>query len=818
MKKLLFVFFLFCSSLSFSQITGKVTDTNGETLPYVNIYIENSFKGTTSNQEGNYELEYEKKGETTLVFQFLGYKTLKKQISIEEFPYTLNVSLQEESTSLDEVVVNSNENPANRVIRKAIEFRKQNKLKIEKYTADFYSRGLWKIEDAPEKILGAEVGDLGGSLDSTRSGIVYLSETISEIKYRAPDDFYEKITASKVSGNDNGFSINSARDAYFSFYDNTIEINAKVVSPIADYAFNYYDYKLEGIFYDENGKLINKIKVIPKREKDRVFSGLIYIVEDDWEIFGVDLTTTGSAIQVAPIEKITFQQNFTYSTKDELWVKLSQKVDFSWKIFGIKGSGRFTAVYSDYDFNPDFTEDSFSQEILSFAENANKKDSLYWQNIRPIPLTSEEINDYVKKDSLQEIRFSKKYKDSVDQKRNRFGVDDILFGYHWADSYHGLSFDISAPVMGVQYNTVQGWNLTLDTYFRKEQEENEKYWELFSSMNYGLADDRYRMTGGFRKKFNNNSRPYFTIEGGIEAKQINDTEPIRPIVNSVATLFFDKNYLKLYDRTFVEASYSEELFNGFRLYTSASFERRNPLFNDAEIIEDEEEFTSNNPLEPRNFGSAPFQEHNIAKLSVTGRINFDQKYYNYPDGKYNVSNSDYPTLYASYEKGFASTIEEYNFDHFTLTAIQDLDLQNKGNFSYMLKGGAFFNAEEMAFVDYKHFNGNLTHIKLSDQIYQFNLLPYYSASTNEEYGELHVEHNFQGWILGKIPFVNKLNFNMVAGVNALWTTGNKPYSEYSVGMSNIGFGKFRFLRVDYVRAYQGTWQDDGVMFGISIGL
>ncbi|MFD2432397.1 DUF5686 and carboxypeptidase regulatory-like domain-containing protein [Mesonia maritima] len=408
MKKLLFVFFLFCSSLSFSQITGKVTDTNGETLPYVNIYIENSFKGTTSNQEGNYELEYQKKGETTLVFQFLGYKTLKKQISIEEFPYTLNVSLQEESTSLDEVVVNSNENPANRVIRKAIEFRKRNKLKIEKYTADFYSRGLWKIEDAPEKILGAEVGDLGGSLDSTRSGIVYLSETISEIKYRAPDDFYEKITASKVSGNDNGFSINSARDAYFSFYDNTIEINAKVVSPIADYAFNYYDYKLEGIFYDENGKLINKIKVIPKREKDRVFSGLIYIVEDDWEIFGVDLTTTGSAIQVAPIEKITFQQNFTYSTKDELWVKLSQKVDFSWKIFGIKGSGRFTAVYSDYDFNPDFTEDSFSQEILSFAENANKKDSLYWQNIRPIPLTSEEINDYVKKDSLQEIRSSKK--------------------------------------------------------------------------------------------------------------------------------------------------------------------------------------------------------------------------------------------------------------------------------------------------------------------------------------------------------------------------------------------------------------------------
>ena len=801
-----------------AQVVGEITDTKGEKLPYVNIYLENSFTGTTSNQEGNYELEISKSGDYTIVYQFLGYKTQKKQVNIQSFPYTINVSLAEESTSLEEVVINSDENPADRVIRKAIANRKKNLAKVEAYTADFYSRGIWKIENAPEKILGQEVGDLGGGLDSTRSGIVYLSETKSKIKFKAPDDFHEKIIASKVSGDDNGFSLNSAQDADFTFYNNTIELNAELVSPIADYAFNYYDYKLEGIFYDDLGNLVNKIKVIPKRPKDRVFSGIIYILEDSWEIYGIELTTTGESTQITPIETLVFKQNFTYSEKDELWVKLSQTVEFTWKIFGIGGNGRFSAVYSDYDFNPQFTREDFSNEILSFAENANEKDSMYWEKIRPIPLTTEEVDDYIRKDSIQERKNSRVYKDSVDQVRNKFKITDPLFGYSYRNSFKQYSWNISGPIEGIRYNTVQGWNTTVNANFTKWEEDYNKYWGLNASANYGLADDRLRVKGGFIKKFNNKSKPYFTLNGGIEAKQINDTEPISTLVSSVASILFDKNYLKIYDRTFVEARYSEEIFNGFRLYANASFERRSALFDDPEIIEDEDEFTANNPLAPNDFDSAPFEDHNIAKIGITGRINFDQKYYNYPDGKYNVTNSDYPTLYFSYEKGFAATVDDYNFDHFKVMANQRVSLQNKGDFEYSLKGGKFLNGENISLVDHQHFNGNLTHVKLDPSINQFNLLPYYGYSANDTYGELHAEHNFKGYLLGKIPLLRSLNFNTVIGVNSLWTTGNKPYSEYSVGISNIGFGKYRILRVDYVKAYQGGWQDSGVMFGLSIGM
>ena len=222
MKKTILVFLLFSTYFLQAQIIGKVTDTKGQPLPYVNIYLQDSYIGTTTNDDGNYSLNVAENTDYKIIFQFLGYKTLTKTISPNVFPFILNVSLEEETTSLDEVVVNTSEDPAYRIIRKTIAQRKENLEKLSEYSADFYSRGLWKVKNVPEKIMGQEVGDFDGMLDSTRTGIIYLSETISEIAYQKPDKFTEKIIASKVSGNDNGFSFNSAQSANLSFYENTI--------------------------------------------------------------------------------------------------------------------------------------------------------------------------------------------------------------------------------------------------------------------------------------------------------------------------------------------------------------------------------------------------------------------------------------------------------------------------------------------------------------------------------------------------------------------------------------------------------------------
>ena len=219
-KSLLLLFFSLFTFLLSAQIKGTITDTYKNPLPFVNVVIENTYKGTTTNDDGYFELNITKANTYTIVFTYLGFKTVKKKVAIEEFPFTIDVTLEVGSLTLGEVVVNAEENPANAIMRSAINKRKENLEKIKSYKADFYSRGLIRIKDAPEKILGQEVGDLGGGLDSTRSGIIYLSETISKIQFLRPDKLKEKITASKVSGDNSGFSFNNAIDVDFNFYNN----------------------------------------------------------------------------------------------------------------------------------------------------------------------------------------------------------------------------------------------------------------------------------------------------------------------------------------------------------------------------------------------------------------------------------------------------------------------------------------------------------------------------------------------------------------------------------------------------------------------
>ena len=72
-QKLLFCFFLLITCSANSQINGLVTSEKDEPLPYVNIYLKNNARGTTTNGDGIYQLDIPAPGTYTLVFQFLGY-------------------------------------------------------------------------------------------------------------------------------------------------------------------------------------------------------------------------------------------------------------------------------------------------------------------------------------------------------------------------------------------------------------------------------------------------------------------------------------------------------------------------------------------------------------------------------------------------------------------------------------------------------------------------------------------------------------------------------------------------------------------------
>ena len=818
MNKFFQILFLLITTIVQSQITGIVKDTSGQPLPYVNIFIENTYKGTTSNEDGYFELNISKTGNHTVVFQFLGYKTLQKKLEISQFPHAIDVVLEEENINLNEVVIDAKENPANQIIKAAIAKRQLHLEKLNAYTADFYSKGIIRIVDAPENFMGQDVGDFGGALDSTRTGILYLSETMSKIKYLKPE-LFESVTASKVSGNSTGISFNSAMDVDFNLYNNTVNINNDIISPIADYAFNYYKYKLEGEFYDDEGHLIHKINIIPKRENDRVFSGSIYIVEDTWALYGIDIQVKGSQIQVLAADTIRIRQNLTYDKSEDQWLVRAQTIDFDYSFLGFKGDGSFVANYTNYILDPESTDRNNKNEILVFEKDANKKEVEFWNNKRPVPLTTEELKDYIRRDSLETLRSSKTYLDSIDTENNKFKIINLLTGYSFKNSFKKRSFRISGPLEGVHFNTVQGYNVSLDANFTKRYNNYKNFVSIDGDLNYSVETKRLRGTLGGRYKFNaiNNATAWANF--GAKTQQFNRSNPISNLHNDISSLFFENNFMKIYDKQFAEIGYAQELFNGLRFSSQIAYENRKVLFNTSDEVinpQDNIEYTSNNPLAPNDFGSAPFTNHDLILLDLGIGIRFGEKYMSYPDLKFNISNSDYPQLYFNYSKGFSASVSDYNFDHFNVRLRQNINLKTTGILKYNLSTGTFFENKDLAFTDYKHFNGNLTHVNTKgNYLSSFKNMGYYDFSTSNNYFEYHLEHDFKGYILGKIPWVNTLNLNLVIGAHGIGIKNESPYKEFNIGMGNIGWKKYRFLRVDYVRSYVNGAIDDALMFGLS---
>jgi hypothetical protein len=821
MKKTFFIFLLFIAFSMNAQLKGNVTDKNGAPLSFVSVYLNKSVAGTTTNDNGDYVLNLNKSGEYTLVFQFLGFTTLKKEVNIKTFPFELNIILEEEDIQLKEIIISTKDNPANRVIRNTIASKEKNTDKYANYTAKFYSRGLTRIKDAPEKFLGQTTGDFGGSLDSTRSGIIYLSETFSNISFqKKTNKFKEKIVASKVSGQDNGISFNRAEDSNVDLYENSLETFNGLVSPISTNAFSYYRYQLVGTFYDTNGKLINKIKLIPKRKNDSVFEGYLYIVEDDWALYGTDVAATGRQVNIPIVNSLKLKQGYNYSEEISAWVLISQTIDFDLKFFGFKANGKFSYAYSNYNFKPGFTKNTFTNEVLSFEKDATEKDTVFWNKLRPVPLTTEEVADYKIKDSIKVLRKTKKYIDSLDVKGNKFGWLDPITGYTYKNSYKDWSISYNGPLLKTSFNTVQGWNATAGFSYFEALNDAGKSWNIGINANYGFSDKRLRPTVYFLKKWNNISRPIFSATIGITTPQFNEREPINNFNNLFSSVLDNFNYLKIYEKQAAEIKYSEELKNGIYAAASLEFSKRKPLFNTTDyswVSRDRNGgYTSNNPLDQSDFTTSAFSEHTIATLNLETRIIFGQKYLSYPNRKQNIDTDTYPNLGFRYRKNFAASNSDLNSDVFITTIKQKVNAGNYGDLRYHIRGGVFLKKKDIALMDFLQANGNEVSYPLkTGGIDNFGLLAYYNFFTNDKYAEAHIEHNFKGAILRKIPLINKLDFHLIAGSKALVMADRKPYTEYSIGLDNIGFGKWRFLRLDYVISNHGGISESGLLFRFS---
>jgi len=95
------------------QINGKV-NTEGDSLSFVNLYLENTTKGSVSNENGTYEISNISAGNYTIIASFTGFKTQKKNIKITNKNISVNFDLIS-NESLDEIVITGTLKPVSRL-------------------------------------------------------------------------------------------------------------------------------------------------------------------------------------------------------------------------------------------------------------------------------------------------------------------------------------------------------------------------------------------------------------------------------------------------------------------------------------------------------------------------------------------------------------------------------------------------------------------------------------------------------------------------------------------------------------------------------
>lgn len=821
MKQILLLPLLFSFLHSFAgTVTGTVTSQNGAVLPFASVSVKGTNKGVLANSAGKYTLLLGD-GEYTLVCRHVGYKSEEKKVNVGREAGVVDFRLADQELQMAEVVIKRGEDPALEIMRRTIAKREFYNRQTDSLTVDVYIKGLLRSREVPDKIFGQKIekGDFKkDGLDSTGRGILFLSESLTKVSYKRPDKIKYEVVSSRESGGGLGLSF----PFFINFYTNNVQLFSNnvnprgFVSPVADGAFRYYTFRFEGSFF-EGGKMIDRIRVTPRRKQEPLFDGYLQIVDEEWRIHSLNLMTTKEQ-GLDLLDTIRVTQTHA-EVEPNVYKTSHQVLSLAAKFFGFAVAGDFLNQYSNYNLNPGFQKGFFNRILMKYDTAANKRDSAYWSRLRPVPLEAEERQNFVFKDSVaradRDPAFSRRSLDSLRRAQKPVKAKQFVLGgaertFYARRASLAYRFQPLLPE-NIRYNTVEGVVAVIGQTLGYRPRQSRNVFLLNTEARYGFGNRHLNAFGELtvqarRPGFTNR---YWRFTGGKRLLQFNRDNPISETVNTVSTLFYNRNYLKVYEAWTGKAEYNNRFENGLRLNVTAAYEDRLPVANttDFSFFKTRRTILPNHPYE---LAGVPFTRHAAFVTAVALSYQPGQRYIQFPSRKVPVG-SNLPTFELQYRKGipdlFNSTAD---FDAWRFSVSDEANLKLWGTLHYRLSAGGFLNRRRVDIPDFTHFNGNQT-IVAAPYLNSFQLAPYYRYSNTEKlYGVLHAEHHFNGLLTNKFPLFNKLKWNLVAGTNSFYVNRSNYYVEAFAGLENI----FKILRIDFVTTAQA---EPANRFGVRLG-
>lgn len=852
------LFFLLWGASAFAGgIRGIVKTAKGEPLAYAAVAVRGTNLGTMANADGRYELALQP-GRYEIVFQYLGFKSIIKTIEVTADFQSLDATLEEQALNINEVKIGSkSEDPAYTIMRRAIAKSRFHALQISSYSARAYIKTTGiatKIPFFAEKALKKE---------GIEEGRPILNESVNEITFRQPNNYQQRVISTRNSLDNSAPSPNAFVLA--SFYDPTV---GDAVSPLSPKAFGYYKFEYEGSFR-EGDLEVNRIKVIPRSYGEGVFKGQIYIIENTWAIHSLNLQTTVQSLDV------DVKQVFT--PVQQVWMPTNLQFRFGGSMMGFAGEFKYiiSMTYKNLAVNPAFKESvtvldekfekpandltkkdlrtkklnelakqqkevstkqmrrimkeyekqerqerKAQKEDVNVVRNdsiivdsmANKRSDTFWNEIRTIPLTEIETKSYKHSDSLRIVKQIEFKADSSKAKKDSSKVSfiSILTGRSFRLSKKWV-LDYEGPFQpqNATYNTVDGYVLESSFNFKRQFNRNSTYY-VKPLVRYAFG--RQAVSGTVTTGWNGRRRG-ISLTGGRYVSQFNADNPINANMNTTSTLWFENNFMKIYEKDFGRLSFNySRLADVFSVSGNLEYGRRYELSNlenaRSWIRWNQFAFSPNAPFnqEYSNKFAAKesyyrFETHEALtlNLSVTWRPGQQYRIYN---GRKRYLNNKNPSVILKYSKGIPNIANSaVDYDLMELSLKQDVQTGVRSELHYTFSAGTFLNNRSLYFMDYKHFMGNQAFVQYGDAFAQFRALNYYRYSTSERFLEAHVVNESRRLLLTRIPFVRLAGLKENLMVHYLLTPTLPHYTELGYGLDGLIPG-FPFFRAEAVAVFQ----------------
>ena len=823
--KVVILLFLTCFSLQAQTLSGTIRSNKGELMPFSSIWVNDLNKGTLANEEGKYAILLPK-GDHEVVFRFLGHTPKVHKISMAG-DQSLDVVLSEETVTLQDVNVGGlKEDPAIGMMRRMISMAPFHLKEIDRYSAKGYVKGAGKITSI-SKVMNALVGKKMEKEAGIKVGSTYVLEGINQIEFTKPNKIEEKVLSNrnnlpsvlKNSGAPN------LRITQTNFY--LPKVWGSLISPLSPSAFSFYKFAYLGSF-QLNGLTISKIQVKPKSSANDLFEGTLSIVEDTWSIYSFSLAFRNSQ------GYYTFQQQ--NALFQGVWMPINYDVNVNFDAMGFGATFRYITQVKEYAIkvNPAFVvkptiieerlhkdwakeinkekiatpklalgkeltrkklrqvlkqvekeekkelKEEFSSDYsITVDSSAGLKKESFWEAERQVPLTEAEVKGYQEADSLYVQDEKKRLKDSVNA-LPRFRYMDIFNARTYNYGQKGLGARLSLGGFQSGYNAVDGYQLSrrLDYRFTYKLAD---YWGTGFDVRYAFSRKAWNGLAYVERNWDEN-RQRFQLAGGSTIEQINATEPISSTVNLLYALFFSQNYLKLYQKDFIKATYSVQMNAKWNLNTVLEFRSRTSLENHEEngFFYKERRFESN---------GMPFETSKQVYGSIILRYQPFAAWRRY-NGARRLSNESGPTISTAYEQALGDNL----YNKVSLQVAQSISLANWGSFTYRISAAHFLQKPSLL-IDYQHFKGN--EINLSSGDNSFLALPYYTLSNPGDHLKVFFTWVPRKFFLTQNSLLSLYGLKEKVAYSYLQTSLNSQvinYQEVSYGVSGIG----KILGIDVV--------------------